>query len=526
VPPKNDLERIYTAAIDALNHGQWARAQDLAAQLLRGAPHAGGAYFIAGVAASRLGQMDLALAHLHRATQLSPQRADYLGELARVLHASWRINEAMAAADRAFALAPTDAVTLTTLGVLYGRSNEHRRAADVFGRAVAIMPEVGEFRFNLGTSLTAIGELERAEQSFLDCLRIEPTNWRAYLTLAELLKKDKGSDHIEMFQRQLALSESDDDAALCLNLALAREMETLGRYEPSFAHLSEGKRRGGARRGYTTDRDAALFDELMRPVTEPQPGQGNASSAPIFIIGMPRSGTTLVERILSSHPTVHSAGELQNFGIALKRISGSTTPLLLDFDVLARVRAPNWTALGDEYISNTRSVAGDRAHFVDKLPHNFLYAGFIARALPNARIICLRRDPMDTCLSNFRQLFAQTTPYYDYSFDILDTGRYYLLFDKLMAHYERTMPGRILQVGYEDLVENQEAVTRRLLAHCNLPWDDACLRFEQNEAPVATASAVQVRSPMFRTSMRRWKRYESQLDGLRKLLEAGGVSVD
>jgi hypothetical protein len=241
---------------------------------------------------------------------------------------------------------------------------------------------------------------------------------------------------------------------------------------------------------------------------------------------MPRSGTTLVERILSSHPTVHSAGELQNFGIALKRVSGSATPALLDFDVLTRVRAPDWTALGDEYIRSIQSVAGNRAHFVDKLPHNFLFAGYIARALPNASIICLRRDPMDTCLSNFRQLFAQTSPYYDYSFDLLDTGRYYLLFDKLMAHWERTMPGRILQVGYEDLVDRQEEVTRRIVAHCNLPWNDACLRFEENDAPVATASAVQVRSPMFRTSLRRWKRYEPQLASLRKLLEAGGVTLD
>lgn len=521
-----ELERTYAAAIDALNNAHWARAQDLAAQLLRASPHAGGAYFIAGVAASRLGQIDLALVHLHRATQLSPQRADYLAELARVLHAAWRTNEAMAAADRAFALAPSDGMTLTTLGVLFSRSNEHRRAAQVFERAAAVMPAVGEFRFNLGTALTATGQLERAEQAFLDCLRVDPSNWRAYLALAELLTKDKGSDHIAMFQRQLVLSETNDDAAMYINLALAKEMETLGQYEQSFAHLSEGKRRGGARRGDTSERDAALFEALMQPVAEPRPGEGNPSNAPIFVIGMPRSGTTLVERILSSHPTVHSAGELQNFGIALKRVSGSTTPPLLDFDVLSRVRAPQWTRLGDEYIRNTRSVAGDRAHFVDKLPHNFLYAGFIARALPNASIVCLRRDPMDTCLSNFRQLFAQTTSYYDYSFDLLNTGRYYLLFDRLMAHWERTMPGRILQVDYEDLVDRQEDVTRRILAHCHLPWNDACLRFEENDAPVATASAVQVRSPMFRTSMRRWKRYEAHLGGLRQLLEAGGVTVD
>jgi hypothetical protein len=154
-----------------------------------------------------------------------------------------------------------------------------------------------------------------------------------------------------------------------------------------------------------------------------------------------------------------------------------------------------------------------------------LYAGHIAAALPNARIICLRRDPMDTCLSNFRQLFAMTSPYYDYSFDLLDTGRYYILFDRLMTFWRERLPGRILEVEYEALVEHQEAGTRQLLDFCDLSWDDACLRFEENEAPVGTASAVQVRSKMYRSSMKRWKRYERQLAGLREVLANAGIEV-
>ena len=160
------------------------------------------------------------------------------------------------------------------------------------------------------------------------------------------------------------------------------------------------------------------------------------------------------------------------------------------------------------------------------MPHNFLYAGFIAAALPQARIVCLRRNPMDTCLSNFRQQFSLAGRVYDYSYDILDTGRYYILFDRLMAFWRERLPGRILEVEYETLVENQEAVTRRLLGFCGLPWEDACLRFEENQAPVATASAVQVRSPIYRGALSRWKRYEPQLRELRMLLEDAGIDVD
>jgi hypothetical protein len=223
---------------------------------------------------------------------------------------------------------------------------------------------------------------------------------------------------------------------------------------------------------------------------------------------------------------VRSAGELSDFGVALKRASGSQTRELLDVDTVTRARHADWRRLGQAYIDSTRERAGDRAHFIDKLPHNFLYAGYIANALPEARIICVRRDPVDTCLSNLRQLFAQDTAYFDYSFDLLDIGRYYVRFDRLMAFWERQLPGRILQVGYERLVDQQEACTRELLAFCGLSWDEACLRFEQNQAPVATASAVQVREPMYRTAVRRWKRYEAQLQPLLDLLEASGIAVE
>ena len=146
-------------------------------------------------------------------------------------------------------------------------------------------------------------------------------------------------------------------------------------------------------------------------------------------------------------------------------------------------------------------------------------------ALPNAKIICLRRNAMDTCLSNFRQLFAQTSPYYDYSFDLMDTGRYYLLFEQLMVHWRQAIPGRILEIDYESIVDDQEGSTRRLLDFCGLPWDDACMRFQDNQAPVATASATQVRAPIYRSALQRWKRYETQLGGLRELLENAGIAV-
>jgi hypothetical protein len=185
----------------------------------------------------------------------------------------------------------------------------------------------------------------------------------------------------------------------------------------------------------------------------------------------------------------------------------------------------DWRRLGEAYLSSTRPATGHKPHFIDKLPHNFLYAGFIANALPNAKIVCLRRNPMDTCLSNFRQLFAPKSPYFDYSFDLLDTGRYYLLFNRLMAHWQRVFPRRILEMDYETLIDTQEACSRQLLEFCGLAWDDTCMHFENNPTPVATASAVQVRAPIYRSALKRWKKYEQQLGELRRLLSDGGVEI-
>ena len=272
-----------------------------------------------------------------------------------------------------------------------------------------------------------------------------------------------------------------------LHMALAKEHEDLDELPLAFDHFAAGKSAGKAQRDYSFEEDRTLFDALIQAFPDVQHDAiaGDPTDEPIFVIGMPRTGTTLVERIISSHPDVYSAGELQNFAVALKRATGSRTPTILDLDVITRAREVDWKMLGEAYLTSTRPATGRKPHFIDKLPHNFLYAGFIARALPNARIICLRRDPIDTVLSNFRQLFAQKSAYYGYSFDLLDAGRYYVLFDRLMTHWKQVFPGRILEVHYESLVEAQEQHSRELLDFCGLSWHEGVMHFEKNDAPVS-----------------------------------------
>ncbi|WCE03295.1 tetratricopeptide repeat-containing sulfotransferase family protein [Pseudoxanthomonas sp. JBR18] len=520
------LRAQYGAAIEALNQRDWNRARQIADAIVLQAPRHGGVHFVCGIAALEMGDMRAAFRHMSAAVQLSPARSDYAAQLARVLLECHLQREAIEQADRAMSLGPDDPLTLNTLAVVYTRANAHGQAVQAFERAVQRLPGQASLHFNLATSLTANGDLTRAVEACETCIGLDPHFWKAHLTLAQLSKQTPASNHIPRLESLLAGNDVRPDAALYLHLALEKEYDDLGDYERALGHLIAGKRAWQGQLDRSGDSDAAIFDAIIETCSAvPAPEAGHRTDEPIFIFGMPRTGTTLVERIVSSHSQVHAAGELQVFPLSFKRATGSRTPWPLDRSTVFASAHLNWQALGASYLAGTRPLTGHTPRFIDKLPHNFLYAGWIARAMPNAKMICLRRDPMDSCIANFRQLFALTSPVYNYSFDLLETGRYWLLFDRLMHHFQQVMPGRILEVHYEDVVDDQEGQTRRLLEHCGLPWEDACLQFEKNTAPVSTASAVQVRSKIYRSSLQRWKRYGPMVDELRDLLAQGGAPV-
>jgi tetratricopeptide (TPR) repeat protein len=513
---------------DAYNQRDWPRTYRLAEQMLSFHPDLAEARYAAGVAALEMRQIGPALAHLERATRLEPARPGFGVQFARAQQVAGLNEQARTEADRIRPLIDTDPALLDALAGIYVELGASELALDAYRRAVALVPGHPGYRYNLATTWIAVGNSDEAGREIEACLTAEPRFWRAHLTLANLRRQTASDNHIQRLEGLLAQHGDEPMARMCLNMALAKEYEDLQRYPESFEHLTEGKLT--ARQGVTYDReqDSTVFAALERAFTAPSTPRtaGDRSREPIFVFGMPRSGTTLVERILASHPDVSMAGELLNFGMALRRGWGSRPPIWHDPDIAQHVAELDWREIGANYLQSTRPRTGHAARFVDKFPFNFLHAGFIANALPQARMICLRRHPMDTCLGNFRQLFAEKLPYYHYSFDLLDIGHYYVQFDRLMAHWRQTIPGRILEVDYEALVADQESTTRRILAFCDLPWNDACLHFEKNEAPVVTASALQVRQPIYRSAIGHWEHYAPQLEGLRRLLTDAGIAVD
>lgn len=509
-----------------MRRGDMAAAEQLAGSVVAAFPEDAEGRFLLGMARAEAGRVSAGVADIARAVELDP-RGSYRAQLARLqvmLRQDGAAAETLAAAELAL---PEDALGRDTLGCVYARLGEHAASVPHFRAAVEMAPDNVSFRYNLAAALNFIGDVDGAEAEAEALIALDPDYARGHHMLAGLRKHSAERNHVDRLAAALGRAAAPD-ARLLLGYALAKELEDIGEQQPSFARLAEANAEHRARLPYTFARDSANFDAIERtwPRVAAASVRGAPDAAPIFVIGMPRTGTTLVDRILSSHPDVWSAGELQAMPLAVKLAAGTRSRVVLDPETLEAAAGADLGAIGRDYLARARTHAGAReGRFTDKFPGNFQYAGFIARALPEARIVCLRRHPLDTVLANFRNLFAISSRYYDYSYDLMDIARYYARFDRLMALWREVLPGRILELGYEALVADQESGTRTLLAHCGLGWDEACLDFHHNTAPVSTPSAAQVRRPMYTDSVARWTKHRDALAPVIAFFEEQGIAI-
>lgn len=513
----------------ALKRGDLPAAIAAARALTVASPQHSAGYFLLGMAAAEAGQISKAIPLVEAAVEREP-RAEHLAQLAKLLIVSRRDGPAADAARAAMAMAPNDALTLDTIGCVLARLGDHSASIAPFEAAVAAEPENIEYRYNLAAAQGFVGQVEEARAHYEMVLTRDPGNARVHYALAILARQTVQANHVPRLEAALAKARRPEDA-LRIRYALAKELEDIGDAVEAFRHLSAANAAHKHAIGYDFAQDAAIFDAIEArfgsEAASLASGTGSADEAPLFVVGMPRTGTTLVDRILSSHPEVESAGELQAIPLAVKQLAGTPSRLVIDPATIAASGAVDPAAIGDAYLTRAaHHRTRGKARFTDKLPANFLYVGHIARALPNARIVCLRRNPMDTIWSNYKNLFASQSAYYAYSYDLMDIARYYARFDRLMALWESLWPGRVLQLSYEDLVADQEMQTRRLLDHCGLAWDEACLSFHENKAAVATPSAAQVRRPLNADSVGKWRAHGDALQPVLAWLKAQGIVVD
>jgi tetratricopeptide (TPR) repeat protein len=416
-----------------------------------------------------------------------------------------------AAADPAL-----DPSTGRTLARALYHAGAHARAAD-------LARELGEADpaalSALAASLVALGDLARAEAVFDRLIALNPADGAPWYNRSTLRRWTAEDNHVEALNG--ALSWADLEAEIPLRHALARELEDLGRHAESFAHLARGAALRRARLSYRVDIDvdamamiARAFDPA-RLAAAPPPSLDRPG--PIFVLGLPRSGTTVVDRILSSHSQVTSLGETPDVAMALME----TTPRSADRAAFIRAAASgDPAALAARLRARLAGHEAPTAFLVDKTPVNFLYVGLIALALPEARIVHVRRDPTDVGYALFKTLFQTGCPY---AYDLEDIGRYIGAWRRLTDHWRAALPGRMIEVDYEALIEDLPGQARRLAEACGLGWEEACTHFHLNRQPSATASAAQVRRPLYRDSVGLWRAYEVELRPLRRILAAEGV---
>ncbi len=520
----SDPTQLQRDAVAALNRGAYEEAAKLLQQLLLAEPRNADGWFLMGMVAAANFRISKALELVDQAIELKPGDAEYLAQKAKLHALLDQTDAARHAADQATAAAPDTALTMDTIGVVYSKIGAYADAVPLLERAVAAKPDNAQFHFNLASADQFLGKAEAAAHHYEEAIRLQPQFYRAYWARAELGKNDRTPRDTGPLEAQLARPSLGADDQLYLAHALATEYEKADEYDKAFNVLEQAKRRRTEQITYSSKTDERLFEAIKSafPATADYPTSGPGADA-IFVTGMPRTGTTLIERILDSHPEVTSLGELQAFAGAVKHASQTSSRVMLDEDVIKAALKASPTDIGEDYLQAVRARGHAGGRFVDKMPLNFLYIGFILSALPEAKVVVLRRNPLDTVMSNFRQLFAIHFSYYNYNYDLMDTALYYVQFHELMKHWHELFGERIHSLSYEALTGEAEQETRALLDYAGLPWDPACLQFHDNPGAVATASTMQVREPIYTRAVARWKKYESHLDDVKRLFDRHGI---
>jgi len=506
----NDLERAHSL----LAAGDVRKSAEVAQMLVRKDPQNPHVWHLLSGIYGKVGQLSEASACAERAVALAPTELTFLIQYGQCLVNSGRRREALAVADRATLMDVHRADWNDALGTLLTFCEEPARALPFFQGAVDRAPQNGSFRYNLATAQRMTGEMGTAESTLDRVLADRPNDYLAYYTRASLRVQSPGANHIEEMLRVLQSRSHTPSQEVALCFALAKELEDVGRYRTSFGYLKRASDIQRKQIHYNVVDDIMLMDQIIElhdHVAVSAVG-GAESDECIFVIGLPRSGTTLVERILGSHSDVTAAGELQAFPNqivkGLKKHSGGVTKPE-EFARRTLGLDPGW--LGRSYIEATRPQTGKTPRFIDKLPLNYLNAGLIRRALPRARIVALARDPMDSCYAMYKTLFPAAYPF---SYSLLELAEYYAAWHRLMRHWQEVLGEALLIVQYENLVTHQESVSRRIVAHCGLAWEGACLAFHEHKGAVTTASAAQVRQAMYSSSIGKWHHVESELEPL------------
>jgi tetratricopeptide (TPR) repeat protein len=514
---ENDpFEAQLSIAAELQQAGREKDAERIYRKLLSGTPGHAGAHYGLGVLLHRRGDDAAALEHLEATTRAWPRHLESRYCLGVSLCRLRRFEEAARELETALRHHPGHAEVCNYLGIVMAELGRPREAERYLQRAIRQRPTLAETYKNLGTLYSELGRIPEAQASLRKAIALKPGYARAWWHLSTIRTFSAGDREVQAMETLLGDESITEEQRVDLGFALGKAYHDLGQHERAFGHWRDANAR--KRRLSLYDVRPALAEmKAMAEVFTAAPGDvagaGPVGPTPIFIVGMPRSGTSLVEQILASHPAVHGAGELPLLD-QLLRAAVSRFPR-----DLAGLDADGWSSIATRYAQSAGALAGGAQFVTDKQPANFLHVGAIRRLFPRSPVIHCRRNPQDTALSCFRTHFLAAG--LGYTSDLVDLGAWYRHYEALMAHWRRVAGDALHEVVYEELVADPEAEVRKLLASCGLGFEAACLEFHRNRRPVRTASGAQVRQPIYKASVELWRNYERELEPFRRAREGG-----
>jgi len=508
-------------AADPLYGGRLDEAERKLRELVIARPNDPAVYRLLGETLNRMGRFDGAELVLDHALRLDPSHDGARFSYAHALFNQQKAPQAIIALRPLITKYLSEAPYLSLLAACLNLVGDFEEAIRINEDLLKSYPKQPKIWLNYGHALRTVGRRDEAIAAYKRCIELDPGLGDAYWSIANLKVASFTRAEVDAMAVQLRRPELAAEDRLNLHYAYGSALEARGDAAQAFENYAAGAALRRAATPYDAEETTALTQRsiaLFTPTFFAANSGGFVAPDPIFIVGLPRSGSTLIEQMLASHSAVEGTMELSDIGLIAKALTGSQAdgaPLQYP-NTLAGLGADQLRALGEQFLADTRvHRPKGRAFFTDKMPSNFQHIGLIQLILPNAKIIDARRHPLGACFSAFKQHFAMGQ---NFSYDLTDLGRYYRDYVELMAHYDAVLPGRIHRVIYEDMVEDTESVVRELLDYCGLPFEDACLRFYENDRAVRTVSSEQVRTPIFRSGLDQWKQFEPWLQPLKSAL--------
>jgi tetratricopeptide (TPR) repeat protein len=504
----------------------WANVYALAQQIKNLDKNDPEGYFLSGLAEKAAGRFNPAIDMFTQALNLAAGRYDAAIELAQIYLLLLQHADAYNLLNHYEQQLSNSPLYLDMAANTFSGLGLHTRAWPLYQKANLLQPDVDIFRANFAACSVLLGKVKEAKVIYRSLSKKYPQHQKNHYELSKL-ETAKDAKHVKQMQEILSNFQSPPDKNIFMYYALGKELEDLGRWKESFDYYKKAGEAVLTVANYNVDDDIQVINRIIKTcnlnwLTDEKAvtNVNTAAKTPIFVVGLPRTGTTLVERILSSHSQIESADETFFIQMAVRQASGAGGISAVDETIIENAANKDSRIIAQHYMASVDYRLSDRPMFIDKYPYNYLYLGFIAKAFPDARIIYLKRNPMDACFAMFKQSF------FKFAYSLKDLGQYYVAQDNLRKHWCSILGDRLIEVDYESLVGTQESSTKEILSKLNLEFEPACLAFEKNPASSATASTLQVREKMHSRSLNKWRHFADELAPLKDFLDQAGVDTD